>query len=160
MFKWQPLFFLDLTLCHLLTYFICSKLGSLGSMDSAQGCNRRDDARAGARSWRSWGFSGKVIIIVHCSEYWPTSNPDKGYLPRYRLKRQLDLGSKRSSPRYLIISSCKMCVCVYLCICFTKMLVTKGLVTQGLGLTSEAVNNTRVIWDWYNGNGTNIRGYD
>ena len=99
-------------LCHLLTYFKCSKPGSLGSMDPAQGCNRRDDTRAGARSWRSWGFSGKVIIIVHCSEYWPTSNPDKGYLPRYRLKRQLDLGSKRSSPRYLIINSCKMCVCV------------------------------------------------
>ena len=35
-------------LCHLLTYFICSKPGSLGSMDPAQGCNRRDDARAGA----------------------------------------------------------------------------------------------------------------
>ena len=35
-----------------------------------------------------------------------------------------------------------MCVCVYLCICFTKMLVTKGLVTQGLGLTSGAVTNT------------------
>ena len=56
-------------------------------MDPAQGCNRRDDARAGARS-------------------------------------------------------------VYLHICFTKMLVTiKGLVTQGLGLTSGAVTNTRVIWD-------------
>ena len=26
-------------------------LGSLGSMDPAQGCNRRDDAKAGARSW-------------------------------------------------------------------------------------------------------------
>ena len=26
-------------------------LGSLGTMDPAQGCNKRDDAKAGARNW-------------------------------------------------------------------------------------------------------------
>ena len=69
--------------------------------------------------------------IVHCSEYWPTSNPDKGYLPRYRLKRQLDLGSKRSSPRYVIINGCMMCVCVSVYL-FHKNVSHKGFSHTGV----------------------------
>ena len=36
-----------------LEYYWMVTLGSLGSMDPAQGCNRRDDAKAGAKSWRT-----------------------------------------------------------------------------------------------------------